>query len=239
VKTLWYLFLGLLIFNLLAAFGFVGWMYMDGRVDSERIQKVVDTFRLRIAEEAELEKDVELQAEQALQKVEQLARLKSAGDGPTTLREELDKNQQADESALVKIDLFNAQNKALREEMQRFKADHSTRVAQLAAEREAFEQSVKQQAQQTQDANFQQVVGLYQTQPAKLTKQAFQSLIQQGQTDQVVEYLAAMSGRKAGKVLSQFKTPEEVAQAADLLERLRTRGEYSMDEPELPAGNPS
>jgi hypothetical protein len=239
VKTLWHLTLGFLIVNLLAAVGFVGWMYMDGRINDDRLQRVVDTFSLTLEEEAELEDQAARQAEQAQQKLDQLARLKSTGDGPTTLREELGKSQQADESMLIKIELFNAQNKALREEMQRFKADHAQRVAKLQTEREAFEQAVKQRAEQTQDANFQQVVGLYQTQPAKLTKQAFQSLMQQGQTDQVVEYLAAMSGRKAGKVLSQFKTPQEVQQSADLLERLRTRGEYLIDDTATTAGTPS
>lgn len=238
MKTLWYVFLGLLLFNLLGAFGFVGWMYMDGRINEERLKQVVDMFSLTIDEEAEQEADAARQAEEAQRKLEQLARLESVGEGPTTLREELDKNQRADESALIKIDLFNAQNKALREEMERFKSDHTRRVAELKAEREAFEQAVQQRAEQTEDANFQQVVGLYQTQPAKLTKQAFQSLIRQGQTDQVVEYLAAMSSRKAGKVLSQFKTPEEIEQAAGLLEKLRTRGKYTIDKPALAAGNP-
>lgn len=225
--------------NLLAAAGFIGWMHMDGRINDERLKQVVDMFRLTIEQEAELEAQAARQTEEAQRKLEQLARLQSVGEGPTTLREELDKKQRADESALIKIDLFNAQNKALREEMERFKSDHTRRVAQLKAEREAFEQSVQQRAEQTEDANFRQVVVLYQTQPAKLTKQAFQSLIRQGQTDQVVEYLAAMSNRKAGKVLSQFKTPEEIEQAAGLLEKLRTRGEYTINEPALPAGNPS
>jgi len=239
VKTLWHLFLGLLVINLLAAVGFVGWMYMDGRINSERLQRVADTFRLTLAQEAEQETQAATQAEQAQKQLEQLARLKSTGEGPTTLRDELDKKQQADEVALERMAFFSAQNKALREEMQRFKSDHTQRVAQLQIERDAFEQAVQQRAEQTEDANFQQVVGLYQTQPSKLTKQAFQTLMGQGQTDQVVEYLAAMSNRKAGKVLSQFKSPAEVEQATDLLERLRTRGEYSMDESTTPAGKSS
>ena len=213
--------------------------YMDGRINGERLQQMVDTFRLTIAEEAEQQADAEQATEENQQLFEQQAWLQSTGDGPKTLRDELDNSQQADESALVRIELFNAQNKALREEMERFKTDHAQRMTQLQAERDAFEKMVKQRAEQTEGANFQQVVGLYQTQPAKLTKQAFQSLIKQGQTDQVVEYLAAMSSRKAGKVLSQFKTPEEIEQAAGLLERLRTRDEYLMDAPTIPAGTPS
>jgi hypothetical protein len=63
--------------------------------------------------------------------------------------------------------------------------------------------------------------------------------MQQGETDQVVEYLAAMSSRKAGAVLAQFKAPNEVPQAALLLEKLRLRGDYNADiEPPQP-GNQS
>jgi hypothetical protein len=39
-----------------------------------------------------------------------------------------------------------------------------------------------------------------------------------------VDYLAAMQMRKAAGVLKEFKTPQEVAQASELLELLRRRG---------------
>lgn len=239
MKTVRILVIGFLLAQPFFVAGFVGWLYMDGRMNKARLQQVVDMFSLTIEEEAEQDTQAQQLAQETQLKLEQQARLESVGNGPTTLRERLDREQQADETVLQKIELFNAQNKALRDEMARFKADHAQRVAQLDKEREAFEQWVQQQAQQTRDDNFQQVVGLYETQPAKQTKQAFQTLMQQGQTHQVVEYLAAMSGRKAGKVLSQFKTPQEVAQAADLLEKLRTRGEYTPDEQTPSSGNQS
>ncbi len=234
---MWYVFLGILFVNLLGAAGFVGWMYVDGRIDEDRLDSVVDTFRMTIQEEALQDADAQLAAEESQKILEQHARLESVGKGPTTLREQLDKAQQADETALEKIKFFNAQNKALREEMARFKADHSRRAAQLDEERKTFEQWIKDRADQTSDANFQQVIELYETQAPKQTKQAFQVLMAQGLTDQVVEYLAAMSSRKAGKVLAQFKSPQEVPQASDLLERLRNRGEYTPDQQTQQLGN--
>ena len=239
MKTAWNLFVGFVLINLLLAAGFVGWMYMDGRIDKDRLQRVRDTFSLTLEEEAKQEAENLRLTEQTQKARDQLARLESVADGPTTMQDRLTRGQQADDVALSNIEFINAQNKALLEEMARFKADHTQRVEQLDKERKAFEQWVKTQAQQTEDANFKQVVALYETQPAKQTKQAFQTLMQQGQTGQVVEYLAAMSNRKAGKVLSQFKTPQEAAQAADLLEMLRTRGEYTLDEKTTPAGNQS
>lgn len=236
---IWHVFVGVLLLNLLAAAGFVGWMHMDGRIDKDRVQKVVDMFSLTIQEEADQEAQLQAMEEKAQQLADQVARLEAVADGPTTLRDRLDQDQQASETAMQKIAFFNEQNKALREEMARFKADHAQRVAQLEKERQAFEDWVQRRAEQTEDANFQQVIELYETQAPKQTKQAFQALMQQGQTDQVVEYLAAMSPRKAGKVLSQFKTPNEIPQAVDLLERLRVRGEYTLDEQTQSTGNPS
>jgi hypothetical protein len=51
-----------------------------------------------------------------------------------------------------------------------------------------------------------------------------QQLLAQGETELVVEYLAAMQVRIAAKVLGSFETPAEIAQATELVERLRVRG---------------
>lgn len=237
MKMIWNVFVGFVLLNLLAAAGFVGWMYMDGRVNQERIDQVKDIFSLRIDEE-QAQEELNLQLEEENQKKnEQMARLESTGKGPLSVNTRLDQQKQADERALAKLQLFNDQNKALREEMARFKEDHAQRVAQLQKERDAFEQWVEDYAAKTKDENFQQVVGLYEKQAPKQTKEAFQTLMQSGEIDQVVDYLAAMSSRKAGAVLGQFKTPAEIAEATRLLEMLRTRGEYVMDPEDLPLGN--
>lgn len=239
MKLLWHVFVGIVLINLFAAAGFVGWMYANGRINKERIDRVHEMFSLTIDQEAALAADAQQKAEDAERFREQQARLESTGEGPETLRDRLDKRNRADEVRLANLQLLNEQNRALREEMARFKEDHSRRVAELEQERADFQQWVKDQAEKTEDENFRQVVTLYQTQPAKQTKQAFQSLLQQGKDGQVVEYLAAMSSRKAGAVLSQFKTPAEVAQATALLEKLRVRGEYTADTQPPPSGNQS
>ena len=226
MKLIWNVIVAFIILNLLLAAGYVGWLYNTGYINGDRIDLARDMFKLTIAEEAAQAEEARVTEEEAKQARDQYARLESTGQGPTTLRDELDKATRADQTAIERINLFNQQNQALREEMARFQEDHNNRVAELEAERAAFEKWIKDRAEQTKDANFQQVVGLYETQAPKQTKMAFQTLMSQGQTDQVVEYLAAMSPRKAGKVLAQFKTPEEVPQASSLLEKLRQRGEY-------------
>ena len=239
MKLLWHVFVGIVLINLLGAAGFVGWMYADGRINKERVDRVVEMFRLTVDEEAILDAQAKLEEEKNQQALEQLARQESTGNGPKTLSDQLQERTEADEVRLANVQLLNDQNRALREEMARFKEDHTRRVEELEKDRADFEQWIKDQAEKTQDANFQQVVSLYQTQPPKQTKQAFQSLMQQGETDQVVEYLAAMSSRKAGAVLAQFKAPAEVPQAALLLEKLRLRGDYTADTDPPQPGNQS
>lgn len=223
------MFAAFVLLNLLAVAGYVGWMYTQGYINQDRIDEVKGIFSLTIEEKAVEDAKIKAEEEKTEQYKQQVAYLESTADGPVPMRERLAQEVQADERALAKLQFFNDQNKALREEMARFKEDHAQRVAELEKEREAFEAWVKQRAEQTEDANFQQVVSLYEKQSPKQTKQAFQTLMQNGETDQVVEYLAAMSSRKAGAVLGQFKTPAEVTEAAALLEKLRTRGEYTMD----------
>lgn len=239
MKLLWHVFVGIVLINLLGAAGFVGWMYADGRINQERIDRVVDMFSLTIDQEEALAAEALLAKEEAERVSEQTARLESTGNGPKKISDQLQERTEADSVRLANVQLLNDQNRALRDEMARFKEDHSKRVAELEQERADFEQWIKDQAEKTQDANFQQVVTLYQTQPPKQTKQAFQALMQQGETEQVVEYLAAMSSRKAGAVLAQFKAPAEVAQAALLLEKLRLRGDYAADTEPTQPGNQS
>lgn len=237
MKLIWNLIVAFIIFNLLLAAGYVGWLYNTDYINGDRIDKAREVFSLTIAEEAAQAEEIRLKEEEATQARDQLARLESTGQGPTTLRDELDKATRADQSAIERINLFNQQNEALREEMARFMEDHNRRVAELEAERAAFEKWIQDRAEQTKDENFLQVVSLYEAQAPKQTKQAFQTLMALGETDQVVEYLAAMDPRKAGKVLAQFKTPEEVPQAASLLEKLRLRGEYTRSDQPAPDEN--
>lgn len=229
MKMLWNVIAAFVVINLLAAAGYVGWMYTQDRINEDRIDKAVDIFSLTFEEEAAQKAEVQAATEKNQKLKQQLAYREKTAEGPVPMSERLAEEVQADESALARLQFFNDQNKALREEMARFKEEHAQRVAELEKEREAFEAWVKQRAEQTKDENFLQVVSLYEKQSPKQTKQAFQTLMQNGETEQVVEYLAAMSSRKAGAVLGQFKSPADIAQAASLLEKLRTRGEYTMD----------
>ena len=69
--------------------------------------------------------------------------------------------------------------------------------------------------------------------PPKQAKAVFQELLTAGGEKQVVSYLSAMEERKAAKVLKEFKLPNEIDQAAMLIEQLRQRTDLVKQEANL------
>jgi len=79
-------------------------------------------------------------------------------------------------------------------------------------------------AERQEDAQFQRVVRLLETIPAKQAKENLIALIEGGNTGDAVHYLDAMKQYNAAKVLREFKTDEEQQLATELLQRLKTLG---------------
>lgn len=216
----------LLLLHLLAAMGFVAWLAASGRVNHERIEQVVDTFKLTVEEEQRQQEEAARLAQEAAEKARQAAMLEAVADGPRTLQDRLAAQQQADELALHRVERLQRETDDLRRQIERAKEVIAKQKADLEAQRAAFDAYVQQELARRQDADFQQAVQMYEQLPPDQVKRMFQQLIAQGQIDQVVEYLAAMELRKAGKVIQAFETDQEVAQATQLLEMLRQREVY-------------
>ena len=68
---------------------------------------------------------------------------------------------------------------------------------------------------------FKKTVTLYEGLSADKAQAIMETLLNDGKVDQVVSYLNAMQSRAAKKIIEKFDDPTV---AADLLERLRTRG---------------
>jgi len=122
---------------------------------------------------------------------------------------------------------FNTQMAEL-DRKQRELADlqHQIDVArnQTKLDRAKIEQGQKnlleQQEEQTKlasDKGFQDSLELYNVMPAKQVKTIFMSL----GDDTVMQYLQAMEPRTAGKIIKEFKLPEETARIQKVLEKIR------------------
>ena len=248
MKTIWTTLCILLLINALLLGAGVAWLVNTGRINQDRIDQIRDMLTLTIAEEekqAQLALEIE---EQTRKQAMDIARLESVSDGPVTLADRLETELQGDELAVQRVERMKRDIADLRRQLRLSQELLAKKHQELESQQQAFDDAVQRQTKLQEDKDFQQTVRMYEQLKAKQAKQMFQELVEQGKAMQVVDYLAAMQLRKAAAVLKEFKTPDEVAQATDLLQRLRERGiEMTADgkllpnatEPMNPAGQAS
>jgi len=223
MKTLWNAFVGLLLIHLLAVGAFTGWLAATDRLDEARVRGVIDTFKLTIAEEKALdEQAAELEAE-AKRVARQTARIEAIAAGPSTIGQHLEENKSTSEKLVLMEQRLQKDREALLRQAQTTR-DALMREREALDQREqALEQRLADIAEQRESDNFAQAVTMYESYKPALAKGSFEQLVAQGQKDLVVDYLAAMDGRKAAAVLNQFKQPHEIALATELIDALRVR----------------
>lgn len=218
----------LLALHLVALLGLVGWLAATDRVNEARAREVVEMFTPTIAEAEAERREREAQAQAEREQAEEAARLETVADGPRTLQDHLAARQRGDALARHRLERLQRETDDLRQQIDRATQLLSDQKRQLDEEREAFEQFVREHNERREDADFRQTVQMYERLRPAQVKEMFQELLEDGKTDRVVDYLAEMQLRRAGRVIEQFQTPEEIRQATDLLERLRERGVYPL-----------
>ena len=223
MRTVWTSLCLMLIVNLLLLIGLFGYLSISGRLDKQRFRAAVDLFRLTINEQRKIKVEDDRLAEEKQQATEKIGRLQEAAKRPMTLAERLDAQTQSDDMAMERFNRMRRVKSDLESYFQRMKLNVEKQRAQLDVDRKAFQDALEREKQLSEDPNFKQAVNMYQQIRPKQAKEMFQQLIDQNKTEEVVKYLAAMQLRKAAKVLQEF-TKDDVAQAANLIERLRNRG---------------
>ena len=224
LRAIWTAISILLLIHILMLAGFLLWLHGNDRLDGERIDRIQQMLSLTIEEEKAQEEQAKILEEEAQKQAADLARLESVSDGPVSLADRLAAQQEKDEIALLRLDRLQKDIQNLQGQLALTKRQLAQEQETLETQQKAFEQAVEEQAQLDTDAGFQQTVQMYEKLKPKQVKQMFQDLLNQGQSEQVVDYLAAMQLRKASAVLKEFKSPHEISQATNLLQRLRERG---------------
>jgi Mg/Co/Ni transporter MgtE len=87
----------------------------------------------------------------------------------------------------------------------------------LEEQRKAVDNREQQATKLETDKGFQDCLALYRSMPGKQVKTIFLSLDQQT----VAQYLQAMEARTAGRIIKEFKSPEETQFIQKVLERIR------------------
>ncbi|MEX2672951.1 MAG: hypothetical protein WD294_12675 [Phycisphaeraceae bacterium] len=214
----------LIVLHLLAGAGFVGWLYHTDRLDGARVDRVVAMFELTIEQQQQQQAEAERLERETRRQAEQLARLEAVADGPRTLQDRLTTERESDEVAQQRLERLQRETDDLRRQIARAQTQIARERETLEAKQAAFDEAVERQRALREDEDFQQTVQMYEQLRPRQAKQMFQELIAQGETEQVVDYLAAMQLRRASRVVQEFKEGADIVQAAELLESLRERG---------------
>ncbi|MHC4993518.1 MAG: MotE family protein [Planctomycetota bacterium] len=220
MKLAWIVFLNLLFIHVLGLVGFGGWLYFTGRIDVERIQATVDQYTVTIAEERRLAEETADADALRLAAAEREVKVANIGSADERLQRQLE----SEELQRRSLERTAKDIESLQQNLQLLQVRFVEREAELKALSEELDRRKRAWADQINDEGFKKQIELYETIPAKQTKDMFGALMNRGQTDEVVAFLEAMEPRKAASVLKEFKSPTEIAQAVELTQSLRTRG---------------
>lgn len=222
MKLAWQVIALLCVIHMLLAGAFVAWLSSSGRVNAERVEAAVALFRPTIVQqkaEAEAAAKVEADAQEHAANVQF-----AAEGGPVSAAQRLSEERQRNELTLRQLERTRQEVRDLQDNLAQRQSVMEQQRQELLAEKEALQKRVDELEQRYNDEGFRKAVTMYEALPPKQTKQMFQSLMDSQQTDEVISYLEAMQPRKAAAVLKEFKTPQELVQAAELTQRLRERG---------------
>lgn len=214
MRKLWNLIVLLLAIHFIAAAGAVGWLYQQGKLDRARITAIQEILFPKPAPPS----DATTQPSS------------DATTRPTSKLEDLlaqhTARPVADQAAFLQHS-FDAQT-ALLDRRQRELDDLQRQVelakGQIIKDRTALDIETKKLAAREKEENrlaadkgFQDALERYQVMPAKQVKEIFLRL----DDPTVVNFLQAMEPRAAAKILKEFKSPEEIARAERIMERMR------------------
>ena len=218
MKTIVNALLIIMVVHVLAVIGFAGWMFASGRISGERVEKVQEIFAFPVAVQKK-------QEEQAAAEAQAIADATPPDFGAiASTAEKLAEEQERNEMLLRQLERTRQEIKSLNANLHLSRTRMERERTETQHIRDALEQKLADIEAQLNDEGFKKAIAMYEGLPPKQVKKMFMTLVEQGGSEQVVDYLDAMQPRIAAAVLKEFKTDAEVVQAVQLTEQLRSRG---------------
>ncbi len=223
MRTLWTILSTLAVANLLALLGVAGWLKATDRISADRLEKIRLVLARPVAQErAEAERteaESRREAEAAAEKAKEGSVPLSSGD---LLRVKL----QLSEADRKRVEAMESEVSNLRQLLSTEREALDAERTRLESEKAAFAAMREDIVKKEGDRQFRKALATYEGLKPDEAKQVFQQLITEKKTDDVVSYLNAMDEDQRTKIVAVF-VEEDPRVAADLLERLRTRGMVS------------
>lgn len=206
----------LAIAHFIALISFAAWLHQGDRLNMVRINAIRDIFTQTItAEQADIDRQARLAADE--QAVAEAAALEINPPIPAANKFSLIGN--LDDLNLITVERLRKESEDLRNTIAREWAQIESDRQALVDERADFLRFRKEIMDNEGSTQFKKALQRYEGLKTDSARAVFQTLIDQGETDQVVAYLNAMQPRTSSKIIGKF--PPNVA--ADLLERIRKR----------------
>lgn len=217
MKRLWDLMVLTLALNFLALAGVAGWLYQSGHLDKERIEKVKEALFPPPAPPAATTQPSA--ADPAAQSREQLDALLAKHAG-LPAGQQVEFIRQTFDAQMAQLDRRTRELADLKSQIDLANAKLAADRAGLDAERKRLTDEQEQAKKTAADQGFQDSLTLYNSMPARQVKSVFMTL----NDDAVLQYLRAMDPMAAGKIIKEFKTPDEMDRVQRILERMRKGG---------------
>lgn len=224
MKTLWNAVCIVLFINVLALSGLAFWLKQTQRLSGDRVRQTIEIFKPTAEQEKVAKEQAAKDAEEAGKKAADHAHMESVGSGEKSMSDRLREQEDRDTIEMQRLERKKRETADLQNQLEIYKTEFAKQKLELDAKRKEFEEFRAREEKLKADADFQQAVQMYEKLPAKQAKQMFLTLLSEGKQPQVIDYLAAMQQRKASGVLKEFKSPEEIKVATELVQRLRERG---------------
>jgi flagellar motility protein MotE (MotC chaperone) len=218
MRSLWIIITTIALANFLAVVALVAWLAGTGRLSNERVNAVREMFTTTVEQDEAQKKLEEAQRAQDEAAGAQEAFMR---EPPTPAEGEVADQQAVSNAAQQDLSRLTREAEDLRRTFARELAQIERAREQLRQERADFDALRARLAALEGSEQFEKAVALYQQIKPQQAKAMLQTLIDQGEMEQVVSYLNAMQVRTATKIIAEFEDP---VMAATLLERVRTRG---------------
>lgn len=217
MKRIWDLLVLTLAVNFLLAAGAIGWLYKSGRLNKERAVKIKQVVfpppdppaAPTTQPVVETENHSREQLDALLAKHANLP----AGQQAEFIR-------QAFDSQLAELDRRTRELGDLKSQIDLANSKLAADRTALDADRKKLTEQQEQAKKLATDQGFQDSLTLYNSMPAKQVKSIFMTL----NDDAMTQYLRAMDSMAAGKIIKEFKTPDELDRVQRILEQMRKGG---------------
>lgn len=216
MKKIWDLLVLTLAVNFLLAGGALGWLYKSGHLDKQRVGKIREVVFPAATQPAPATQPAAESTDHSREQLDAL--LAKHANLPAGQQAEV--IRQAFDSQLAEMERRTRELQDLQAQIDLANAKLVRDRAALETDRKKLTDDQEQAKKLAADQGFQDSLTLYNSMPAKQVKSIFMTLTD----DAMMQYLRAMDSMAAGKIIKEFKTPDELDRVQRILEMMRKGG---------------